>query len=48
MNNALGFDLTPSETALLTETVEHFKACNFLYTLGLKEAIADDCKACAD
>ncbi len=48
MSNDLGFDLNPSETALLTETIEHFKVYNFLYTLGLKKIIADDCKAYID
>ena len=45
MSKALGFNLHPSETAFLTENVEHFKAYNFLYTLGLKEIMADDCRA---
>lgn len=48
MSSALGFDLDPSETALLTETVEHFKVYNFLYTLGLKKIIADNCRAYTD
>jgi hypothetical protein len=48
MSNALGFELNPSETALLTETIEHFKVYNFLYTLELKKIIADDCKAYID
>jgi Haloacid dehalogenase-like hydrolase len=48
MGSALGFDLDPSETALLTETVEHFKVYNFLYTLGLKKIIADNCTAYID
>jgi hypothetical protein len=48
MSNALGFELDPSETALLTETVEHFKVYNFLYTLGLKKIIADNCTAYID
>lgn len=45
ISRALGFNLDPSETAFLTENVEHFKAYDFLYTLGLKEIIADDCRA---
>ena len=48
MSNALGFTLDPSETAFLTENVEHFKAYNFLYTLGLKKIIAGDCRAYVD
>jgi beta-phosphoglucomutase-like phosphatase (HAD superfamily) len=48
MSKALGFPLDPTETAFLTENVEHFKAYNFLYTLGLKEIIADDCRAYVD
>jgi Haloacid dehalogenase-like hydrolase len=48
MSSALGFDLDPSETALLTETVEHFKVYNFLYTLGLKKIIANNCRAYID
>ena len=36
MSNILGFALNPMETAFITETVEHFKVYNFLYTLGLK------------
>ena len=45
MSNALGFDLNPSETALLTETIEHFKVYNFIYTLGLNKIMAHDCDA---
>ncbi len=48
MSSLLGFDLDPSETALLTETVEHFKVYNFLYTSGLKNIIADNCRAYID
>jgi hypothetical protein len=48
MSKALAFNLDPSETAFLTENVEHFKAYNFLYTLGLKKIIADDCTAYVD
>lgn len=43
MSSTLGFDLKPSETALLTETIAHFKVYNFLYTMGLKSIIANNC-----
>ena len=45
MSNALGFNLDPTETALLTETIDHFKVYNFLYTLGLKDIINNDCNS---
>jgi len=43
MSRILGIDLVPSETAFLTETTDHFKAYNFLYTMGLRSIIANDC-----
>ena len=45
MSNILGFALNPMETAFITETVEHFKVYNFLYTLGLKNIIMNNCKS---
>ena len=48
MSNSIGFDLNPSETALLTENPEHFKAYNFLFTWGLKDIISDNCKSYID
>ena len=43
MGHKLGFGLKPKETAFLTENVEHFKVYNFLYTLGLKNIIGNNC-----
>lgn len=48
MSSILGHELMPSETALLTETIDHFKAYNFLYTMGLRSIIADDCEKYVD
>jgi Haloacid dehalogenase-like hydrolase len=48
MRSALGFDLIPSQTAFLTETVDHFKVYNFLYTMGLKRIIANNCQQFVD
>jgi hypothetical protein len=45
MSDALGFRLDPTETAFLTETIGHFKVYNFLYTLGLKNIINNDCNS---
>jgi hypothetical protein len=45
MSDILGFDLNPMETAFITETVEHFKVYNFLYTMGLKNIIRNNCKS---
>jgi hypothetical protein len=45
LSDTLGFRIDPTETALLTETIEHFKVCNFLYTMGLKNIIINDCKS---
>jgi hypothetical protein len=45
MSGILGFNLNPMETAFITETVEHFKVYNFLYTMGLKNIIRNNCKS---
>jgi FMN phosphatase YigB (HAD superfamily) len=44
MSASLGQDVNPSETAFLTETVEHFKVYNLLYGIGVRDIISDNCK----
>lgn len=44
MSASLGQVVNPSETAFLTETVEHFKVYNFLYSIGVRETISNNCE----
>jgi hypothetical protein len=45
MSAVLVYDINPSDTAFLTETVEHFKVYNSLYSLGgVRDMISNNCE----